>query len=104
MYSLSYGPLEWTLPAEVYPSSVRAKGVGLSVATNWLSNFVIGLSVPPMIQGIGFGTYIFFACWCGLAAIFGYFREFTCVTKHPRPKLTQFHSGSGDKQTHAGTD
>ena len=35
MYSLSYGPLGWTLPAEVYPNAVRAKGVGLAVATNW---------------------------------------------------------------------
>ena len=32
-----------------------------------------GLSVPPMIQSIGFGTYIFFACWCFIAAIFSYF-------------------------------
>ena len=26
-----------------------------------------------MIQSIGFGTYIFFACWCFLAAVFAYF-------------------------------
>lgn len=26
-----------------------------------------------MIQGIGFGTYVFFACWCFLAAVFSYF-------------------------------
>lgn len=36
MYSLSYGPLGWTLPAEVYPNAVRAKGVGLAVAVNWV--------------------------------------------------------------------
>lgn len=25
-----------------------------------------------MIEGIGYGTYIFFACFCGLAAIWAY--------------------------------
>ena len=55
-YSVSYGPLGWTVPAEAFPNAVRAKRVGLAVATNWLSNFIIGLSVSPMIQGIGYGT------------------------------------------------
>ena len=59
--------------AEVFPSAVRAKGVGLAVATNWVANFIIGLSVPPMIEAIGFGIYIFFACFCFLAAVFAYF-------------------------------
>jgi MFS family permease len=39
-YALSYGPLGWTLPAEVYPSSVRAKGVGLAVSVNWVSQTI----------------------------------------------------------------
>ncbi|KAK4501233.1 hypothetical protein PRZ48_007040 [Zasmidium cellare] len=52
MYGLTYGPLGWTLPSEVYPNAVRAKGVG------WIANFIIGVSVPPMLQGIGFGTNI----------------------------------------------
>ncbi|KAF2159837.1 hypothetical protein M409DRAFT_70735 [Zasmidium cellare ATCC 36951] len=73
MYGLTYGPLGWTLPSEVYPNTVRAKGVGLAVAVNWIANFIIGVSVPPMLQGIGFGTYIFFACFCFLAAVFSWF-------------------------------
>jgi MFS family permease len=31
-YASSYGPLAWTLPAEVFPSSKRAKGVGAATA------------------------------------------------------------------------
>lgn len=99
MYSLSYGPLGWTLPAEVFPNAVRAKGVGLAVATNWITNFIIGLSVPPMIEGIGFGTYIFFACWCGLAAIWVFF----FVPETSRLTLEQidtlFEDGSSDEET-----
>jgi hypothetical protein len=61
------------MPAEVYPNHVRAKGVGLATATIWISNFIIGVSVPPMFISIGYGTYIFFACFCFLAAIFSFF-------------------------------
>ncbi|KAK5193706.1 hypothetical protein LTR72_005886 [Exophiala xenobiotica] len=72
-YACSYGPLAWCMPAEVYPNHVRAKGVGLATATIWISNFIIGVSVPPMFISIGYGTYIFFACFCFLAAIFAFF-------------------------------
>jgi MFS family permease len=41
MFGLTYGPLGWTLPAEVYPNAIRAKGVGLAVAVNWAANTCI---------------------------------------------------------------
>ena len=47
-YAASYGPLAWTLPAEVFPSSKRAKSVGAATAMVWLANFIIGVIVPEM--------------------------------------------------------
>lgn len=41
VFGLTYGPLIWTLPSEVYQNVNRAKGVGLAVAVSWLANFVI---------------------------------------------------------------
>lgn len=61
------------MPAEVFPNSRRAKGVGLATATIWISNFVIGVAVPPMLISIGYGTFIFFGIFCMLAAVFSYF-------------------------------
>jgi hypothetical protein len=61
------------MPAEVFPSSRRAKGVGIATATNWVSNFIIGVAVPPMLISIGYGTFIFFGFFCLLAAAFSYF-------------------------------
>lgn len=72
-FGFSYGPLIWTLPSEVFQNVNRAKGVGFAVAISWLSNFIIGVCVPPMIENIKYGTYIFFAAFCFLAAIFAYF-------------------------------
>lgn len=72
-FGVSYAPLGWLLPAEVYPNSKRAKGVALAICINWLSNFTVGIVTPPMIQNIGFKTYIFFSIMCGLTVVWAYF-------------------------------
>ena len=73
VYGVSYSPLGWALPSEVFPSATRSKGVALSTAACWLSNFIVGVITPPMIESIGFGTYVFFGSWCALAAVWAYF-------------------------------
>ncbi|KAK8185398.1 general substrate transporter [Phyllosticta capitalensis] len=73
MYGVSYSPLTWALPSEVFSTSTRAKGVALSTATVWISNFIIGVIVPTMIEDAGYGTYVFFAIMCLLAAVWAYF-------------------------------
>ncbi|KJZ75441.1 hypothetical protein HIM_05137 [Hirsutella minnesotensis 3608] len=73
VYGVSYSPLGWALPSEVFPSATRSKGVALSTATNWICNFIVGVATPPMLESIGFGTYIFYATWCFLAAVWAFF-------------------------------
>ena len=72
-FGATWGPIPWAYPAEVFPSSLRAKGVALSTATNWLTNFIIGLITPPLVMDTGFGAYTFFAVFCGLSAVFTFF-------------------------------
>ena len=73
VYAASYGPLAWVLPPEVFSSSQRAKGVGAATAMIWLTNFIVGLVVPEMIESIGWGTFLFFGLFCVAAAIFSFF-------------------------------
>ncbi|RMY17561.1 hypothetical protein D0865_16769, partial [Hortaea werneckii] len=73
IFGASYSPLAWALPPEIFPISIRSKGVALSVSINWLSNFIVGIATPPMFENIGFGTYVFFACFCALAALWAFF-------------------------------
>lgn len=40
-YGGSWGPVGWAVPAEVFPYSLRAKGVAFAVFLNWVSNFII---------------------------------------------------------------
>jgi hypothetical protein len=49
-YGMSYGPIGWILPSEVFPLSIRSKGVALSTASNWLNNFLIGLVTPALME------------------------------------------------------
>lgn len=57
VYGVSYCPLGWALPAEVFSTAQRSKGVALSTATVWICNFVIGVAVPPMLEQAGYGKY-----------------------------------------------
>jgi len=63
-YGVSYGPVGWILPSEVFPQSVRSKGVALSVASNWLNNFLIGLATPRLMEVSAAGTFTIFASAC----------------------------------------
>ncbi|KAI0795121.1 hypothetical protein C8Q75DRAFT_863742 [Abortiporus biennis] len=68
-YGTSYGPIGWILPSEVFPISVRSKGVSLSTASNWFNNFLIGLVTPLMMEQSASVTFITFSTACFL----GYF-------------------------------
>lgn len=61
------------MPSEIFPSSLRAKGVSLSTSSNWLNNFLIGLITPPLVQNTGFGAYTFFAVFCLLSLVWTFY-------------------------------
>jgi hypothetical protein len=62
-----------TYEIEIFPLSIRAKGTSIGASSNWMNNFIVGFIVPPMIAGIGWGLYLFFAGWLFLGALFVYF-------------------------------
>ncbi|THY09247.1 putative MFS monosaccharide transporter [Aureobasidium pullulans] len=72
-FGATWGPIPWAMPAEVFPSSIRAKGCAQATMSNWGNNFIIGLITPPMIEGIGFGTYVFFGVFCLIALVWVWF-------------------------------
>lgn len=66
-YGVSYGPIGWVLPSEVFPLSIRSKGVSLSTASNWMNNFLVGLLTPGFMEISAAGTFLIFgtACFAG---------------------------------------
>lgn len=69
IYGVSYAPLGWALPPEVFATKDRSRGVALSVCVNWLSNFIVAIAIPPMMASRGYQTYIFFTVMCFLAVV-----------------------------------
>lgn len=72
-YGVSIGPIGWILPSEVFPLSVRGKGVALSTASNWLNNFVIGLITPVMMDASSSTTFMVFSVASLLAYLWATF-------------------------------
>ncbi|OQE36321.1 hypothetical protein PENCOP_c012G03193 [Penicillium coprophilum] len=64
IYGLTWAPTAWVYAAEVFPLKYRAKGVGLSAATNWIFNFALAYFVAPAFHNIQWKTYIIFGVFC----------------------------------------
>ncbi|KAH9908917.1 general substrate transporter [Xylariomycetidae sp. FL2044] len=62
-YATTWGPMVWTLIAEIYPSRYRAKAMALATASNWTWNFIIAFFTPFITSAIDFRYgYVFAAC------------------------------------------
>ncbi|PGH23223.1 hypothetical protein AJ80_02639 [Polytolypa hystricis UAMH7299] len=72
-FGYSWGPCAWILIAEVWPLSVRSKGIALGASANWMNNFIVGQVTPDMLKNIRYGTYIFFGIITSLGALFVFF-------------------------------
>lgn len=69
-FGYSWGPCAWILVAEIWPLSVRGKGVSIAASSNWMNNFIVGQVTPTMITHLGFGTFVFFGVFSFLGGIF----------------------------------
>ncbi|KAJ4348396.1 uncharacterized protein N0V89_009770 [Didymosphaeria variabile] len=72
-YSASWGPVPWVYLSEIFPTRLRAYGVGMGAATQWLFNFVITKITPEAINHIGWKTFLMFGIFCLCMGIFAFF-------------------------------
>ncbi|TVY79603.1 Hexose transporter 2 [Fusarium oxysporum f. sp. cubense] len=62
-FATTWGPMIWTIMAEIFPSRYRAKGMALSTASNWLWNFLLAFFTPFITKDIDFlYGYVFAGC------------------------------------------
>ena len=62
-FATTWGPMIWTIMAEIYPSRYRAKAMSLATASNWIWNFCIGFFTPFITSAIDFRYgYVFAGC------------------------------------------
>ncbi|KAI0396570.1 general substrate transporter [Xylariaceae sp. FL0594] len=61
-FATTWGPMVWTLIAEIYPSKYRARAMALATASNWTWNFLIAFFTPFITNDIDFRYgYVFAA-------------------------------------------
>ncbi|KAJ7066987.1 general substrate transporter [Mycena amicta] len=69
-FGYSWGPCAWIIIAEIWPLSVRGKGLSIAASSNWLNNFIVGQVTPTMLTHLGFGTFVFFGAFSLLGGLF----------------------------------
>ncbi len=64
-FGFSWGPVVWVLLGEMFSNRIRAAALAVSAAVQWIANFVVSTSFPPMATtlglGLAYGAYAFFA-------------------------------------------
>ncbi|KIK63057.1 hypothetical protein GYMLUDRAFT_163959 [Collybiopsis luxurians FD-317 M1] len=69
-FGFSWGPCSWVIIAEIFPLSVRGKGLSIAVSSNLMNNFIVGQVTPTMIDKLGFGTFVFFGVFSLMGGFF----------------------------------
>jgi len=72
-FAISWGPICWIYPAEIFPLSVRAVGVTMSTASNWAMGAVM-TEVVKLFPHLNInGVFFLFAGLCACCGVFVYF-------------------------------
>ncbi|KAJ5621824.1 hypothetical protein N7528_005056 [Penicillium herquei] len=74
VYAMTWGPMIWTIVAELFPSKYRAKGMALSTSANWIWNFLISFFTSFITADIDFAYgYVFAGCMFVAAFVIYFF-------------------------------
>jgi MFS transporter, SP family, sugar:H+ symporter len=73
-FASTWGPMVWTICAELYPARYRARAMALSTSSNWGWNFLLAFFTPFIVGDIDFRYgYIFAGCLSVAAAVVYFF-------------------------------
>ncbi len=52
-FGVSWGSAVWTMLSQMFPNRLRGPALAVAVMAQWLANWVVTLSFPPMLHGLG---------------------------------------------------
>ena len=70
-FAISWGPIVWVLLGEMFNNRIRASALAVAATTNWLANWLVTVSFPPMLTGLG--PAVTYGVYCAFAVISIYF-------------------------------
>jgi MFS family permease len=69
-FAFSLGPVVWTVINEIFPRSIRGRGVSIATAANWGSAWLVSQFFLSLVSTIGeSGTFLLFAALSVVAFI-----------------------------------
>ena len=70
-FSLGAGPIPWLIYNEIFPTRIRARGVSMCTALNYLSNSIVGATFLPMVASWNLsGSYGLYSILCASGYVF----------------------------------
>ncbi|WP_459684099.1 D-xylose transporter XylE [Viscerimonas tarda] len=69
-FMMSWGPICWVLISEIFPNTIRGKAVAIAVAFQWIFNFLVSSTFPPLYDFSPMVAYGLYGTVCVLAALF----------------------------------
>lgn len=70
-FAVSLGPLPWLYMAELFPASLRSRGMALASVANWSTNFLVVFLFPVIVSLAGMSvTFGLFAVSCVVGLVF----------------------------------
>ena len=69
-FMMSWGPICWVLISEIFPNTIRGKAVAIAVAAQWIFNYIVSSTFPPLYDFSPMIAYGLYGTMCVLAALF----------------------------------
>lgn len=68
-FAATWGPILWVMLGEMFNNTIRAAAMSVTVATNWIANFIVSESFPTLVKislGLAYGIFTL----CAFASFF----------------------------------
>jgi SP family xylose:H+ symportor-like MFS transporter len=69
-FMMSWGPICWVLIAEIFPNTIRGKAIAIAVAAQWIFNYLVSSTFPPLYDYSPMIAYGLYGTMCVLATVF----------------------------------
>jgi SP family sugar:H+ symporter-like MFS transporter len=70
-FNTSWGPVMWVMLGEMFPNQIRGSALAVAGAVQWMSNFVVTVTFPILLAGIGLAiTYSLYLAAALVSVVF----------------------------------
>lgn len=92
-FSFTCGPLSWIIPAEVFDTKTRSKGVSIGVMTSFAFNTLIGQITPIAMKSVGWRYFLTFVICNFTNAVF-FWATLPETAKRPLEEMNALFTGN----------